>query len=80
MPASLMRYLRRCAGRGSGNAIIQAGGSSASADADAVDSAAAVAAAAEQMRALRRTNAVAALTYIGDYLECLGPLLHVSTD
>lgn len=78
VPAGLMRFLRRCASKAGGPAAIHASSAGASASADVDRSAAALPAAAERLRALRRGNAVVALTFLGDYLECLSPLLHVS--
>jgi hypothetical protein len=77
VPASLVRYARRCASSSTGVAVVHASGSTPPFNNDS-STAAAVAAAAERLRALRRSNVVLALTYLGDYLECLGLLLHVS--
>jgi hypothetical protein len=78
VPASLMRYARRCANSCAGIAVVHASSSSTTPATDDATTAA-VSAAAERLRARRRSNVVLALTYLGDYLECLGLLLHVST-
>lgn len=84
-----MRYLRRSAERLRGGELSDAAAGSMSPvtapkaavemeEGDREGSSVTMAAAAEQLRALRRQAAVRAMAQMGDYLESLGPIIHVS--
>ena len=88
VPASLMRYLRRSAERlqGAMGAAAAAGTRLPDASPPAAEAAqagpagahAVMAAAAEKLRVLRQRGAVRAIVQMGDYIESLGPIIHVS--
>lgn len=87
VPASLMRYLRRSAERLQGVTGAAAAGSqmpdasppaTEAAEAGPADADAVMAVAAGKLRVLRRRAAVRAIVQMGDYLESLGPIIHVS--
>lgn len=89
VPASLMRYLRRSAERLQGvktGAAAAAGSqmpdasppATEAAEAGPADADAVMAVAAGKLRVLRRRAAVRAIVQMGDYLESLGPIIHVS--